>query len=244
MKYQEFFKEYTNRDPRLKDQVFLLDMPFYYSPYQIAKDFAEVLIEPAYRSTNIMEVAKPADKTTISKEQISDARTFIQDTPYQGNTQVLIINDADWMSEEQQNILLKTLEEPPKHSVIFLISPYRRLLGTIQSRSHTVEWFDFTIGSSTPELIKKFLSDSPQHNTWLERFTANFPKDFIAATKLIEEITKSESERVALESLFLWTLRTGKAPKYRTYIEETMHTVFFTTAKNQTALESLFLKLI
>lgn len=244
MKYREFFENYVNRDPRHRDQVFLLDMPFYYSPYQIAKEFAQILIESDYRSTNIMEVSKPIDKTTISKEQISDARTFIQDTPYQGNTQVLIINDADWMAEEQQNVLLKTLEEPPKHSVIFLISPYRRLLGTIQSRSHKVEWFDFTADTTTPALIQTFLATSPIHKSWLDRLNNSFPSDFIAATKLIDEVTKAQSEREVLEALILWTIQTGQSPESRAYTEETMHTVFFTTAKNQTALESLFLKLI
>lgn len=243
MKYQDFFKEYSQRDPRHRDQVFLLDMPFYYSPYQIAKDFAQILIEPAYRATNILEVKKPEDKTTISKEQISDARTFIQDTPYQGNTQVLIIDDADWMVEEQQNALLKTLEEPPKHSVIFLISPYRRLLGTIQSRSHKVEWFDFTADTTTSELIQTFLASSPDHKSWLDRLSTDFPKDFIGATKLIDEVTKTQSERELLEAVFLWTIQTRQPPESRAHIEETMHTVFFTTAKNQTALESLFLKL-
>jgi hypothetical protein len=219
-------------------------MPFYYSPYRIAQEFSEAIIEPTHRSTNILEVAKPADKTTISKDQIHNAKIFIQETPYQGNAQVLILKDADWMAEEQQNILLKILEEPPQHTIIFLLSPYRQLLPTIQSRAHKIATFDFTQNQTQRTLLQDFLTRSPDHERWVDKFTTKFPTNFLEATLIIQEITQNSSERIALEGLLVWSMLTNQSPTFKLTIQETMHTVFFTNAKNDTAMENMFLQLL
>jgi len=51
------------------------------------------------------------------------------------NQRVIIINDAHCMNIQSQNALLKTIEEPPAHTYIILISSERnQLLPTIRSR--------------------------------------------------------------------------------------------------------------
>jgi len=55
--------------------------------------------------------------------------------PYEGNFKVYIIDDADLMSAEAANCLLKTLEEPPQHVIILLLtSQENALLPTVVSR--------------------------------------------------------------------------------------------------------------
>ncbi|MDD2628460.1 MAG: hypothetical protein PHR25_00315 [Clostridia bacterium] len=52
-----------------------------------------------------------------------------------GSHKVYIINDAEYLNEESQNALLKTLEEPPKHTVIILIAEnIQSFLPTVASR--------------------------------------------------------------------------------------------------------------
>lgn len=52
-----------------------------------------------------------------------------------GSRNVVIVEDADTMTQRAQNRLLKTLEEPPGNSVIFLLSEnIENLVQTIQSR--------------------------------------------------------------------------------------------------------------
>jgi DNA polymerase-3 subunit delta' len=59
--------------------------------------------------------------------------------PYLGGRRVAIIDDADFFSEESANCLLKTLEEPPPHSLIILIgTSLTRQLPTIRSRAQIV----------------------------------------------------------------------------------------------------------
>lgn len=52
---------------------------------------------------------------------------------------VVILDEADRMSEEAMNALLKTLEEPPPGTVLILVSSVpQRLLGTLRSRCQTI----------------------------------------------------------------------------------------------------------
>ena len=60
---------------------------------------------------------------------------MLNETPLVSRAKVIKINDADLLTEEAQNHLLKILEEPPKDSYIFMLSsrPYK-LKKTILSR--------------------------------------------------------------------------------------------------------------
>jgi DNA polymerase-3 subunit delta' len=60
--------------------------------------------------------------------------------PLLGARRVAVIDDADWLSTESANCLLKTLEEPPPAAVILLLGTSRsRQLPTILSRAQLVQ---------------------------------------------------------------------------------------------------------
>lgn len=68
----------------------------------------------------------------IREQIVSDA----QIKPYSSEYKVYIIEDAQTMTEEAQNALLKTIEEPPEYAVFFLLTTQKEsLLPTILSRS-------------------------------------------------------------------------------------------------------------
>ena len=61
--------------------------------------------------------------------------------PMAGGRRIAVIDDADRMSNESANALLKTLEEPPSYAVIILIAAdASRILPTIRSRCQTVHF--------------------------------------------------------------------------------------------------------
>ncbi len=61
--------------------------------------------------------------------------------PMVGRRRVAVIDDADRMSNESSNALLKTLEEPPSYAVIVLIAAdASKILPTIRSRCQTVRF--------------------------------------------------------------------------------------------------------
>ncbi len=60
--------------------------------------------------------------------------------PYEGANRVFIFEDAELLSEEAANALLKTLEEPPPQTTLILVTSQEdRLLPTIRSRCRRVE---------------------------------------------------------------------------------------------------------
>lgn len=75
------------------------------------------------------------DGKVIKIEQIRQMQEKILEKPIVSDKKVYIIDDADLMTKEAQNCLLKTLEEPPKFAVIILIlSNESKILNTIKSR--------------------------------------------------------------------------------------------------------------
>ena len=80
-------------------------------------------------------VERAADRKDILIEQIVEMQTDLALRPLEGRARVVIIDDAGEMNEFAQDALLKTLEEPPKHAVILLITQVPMSLHeTIQSR--------------------------------------------------------------------------------------------------------------
>lgn len=75
------------------------------------------------------------DGNSIKIDQIRKLQEDISKKPTISNRKVYIIDNADLMSEESQNCLLKTLEEPPEYAIIILIvTNDSKMLPTIKSR--------------------------------------------------------------------------------------------------------------
>ena len=75
------------------------------------------------------------DGNSIKIEQIRYLQKKIQEKPIISDKKVYIINDANLMTVEAQNCLLKTLEEPPEFAIIVLIGNNENsFLATIKSR--------------------------------------------------------------------------------------------------------------
>ncbi len=80
-------------------------------------------------------------KRTILVDAIRHLETEANFRPYEANARFFIIDTADKMNDEAANALLKTLEEPPATSHIFLItSRPLKLLPTILSRCQTLRF--------------------------------------------------------------------------------------------------------
>ncbi|MEN9534342.1 MAG: hypothetical protein RIQ83_3566 [Pseudomonadota bacterium] len=79
----------------------------------------------------------PADSKTIGVEAIREICARLQNSAQLGRGKVVIIPEAERMTESAANALLKTLEEPAGDSLLLLIaSQVSRLLPTILSRCH------------------------------------------------------------------------------------------------------------
>lgn len=78
--------------------------------------------------------------------------------PYQGPYKIYIISEADLMTPQAQNALLKTIEEPPQYAVLFLLTENAEmLLPTITSRCVMLK-----LRNIKDTLIKKYLMETMQ----------------------------------------------------------------------------------
>ena len=101
----------------------------------------------------------------IKIEQIRQMQRKVAEKPIISNNKVYIIDNADTMTTEAQNCLLKTLEEPPEYITIILICTNEgNLLSTIKSRCTRMQ-FEPIKDEELKEYIKLNLPDeqiSPQ----------------------------------------------------------------------------------
>jgi DNA polymerase-3 subunit delta' len=79
-------------------------------------------------------------KTEIGIDDIRGLQRLANLPPYEGKCKVFIIDDAEYLSTEAANSLLKILEEPPPRVVwLLLAADEERLLPTIISRCQRLE---------------------------------------------------------------------------------------------------------
>ena len=75
------------------------------------------------------------DGNSIKIAQMREMQEKVYQKPIVSDKKVFIIDQVEKMTEEAQNSLLKTLEEPPEYMVIILItSNENKLLNTVKSR--------------------------------------------------------------------------------------------------------------
>ena len=94
---------------------------------------------------------------TISVEDVrTQVNNDIMIKHYQGPYKIYIISEADLMTPQAQNALLKTIEEPPEYAVIFLLTENAQmLLPTITSRCVMLK-----LRNIKDTLIKKYLMET------------------------------------------------------------------------------------
>ena len=102
-----------------------------------AAKHADVQITGLTQDVNSVE-ARP--RVEISIDQIREMQHSSSLPPFEGNYKIFIINEAEIMSTEAANCLLKTLEEPEDRVIFILLATNDRLLpATVVSRCQRLE---------------------------------------------------------------------------------------------------------
>ena len=115
--------------------AYILAGPAHIGKTTFALDLAEIL-----EAHPVMDVALFDSPEGLTVEGARDLQSRLSLMP-SGKHRVAIISDASRMNSSAANSLLKTLEEPPEHSVIFLVTEnYHGLLPTVASRAQRVNF--------------------------------------------------------------------------------------------------------
>jgi len=125
-----------------------------------------------------------SDKKSIGVDSIREMLDDAAHRPTYGNRKVYLIDDAELMTVQAQNCLLKTLEEPSEYVVIILLTTnFEALLPTIQSRTVNLRMVPY----SDDEMKKIICSRHNVQNDLLEfiiKFSNGIPDK---AIRMIEE---------------------------------------------------------
>lgn len=93
------------------------------------------------------------EKVTIGIDEVRDLAGLAQRAPSQGRWRVIIIEDADRMTERTSNVLLKAIEEPPARTVWILCAPHAHDVAiTIRSRCRIV-----SLRTPAPHVVARLL---------------------------------------------------------------------------------------
>lgn len=137
-------------------------------------------VEPCGKCKSCMQVegGNQPDIIYVTHEKVSmgveDIRTQVNGDvaikPYSSKYKIYIIPDGEKMTDQAQNALLKTIEEPPEYAVFLLLTDnINSFLPTILSRCVTLQ-----LKPVASKQIKKFLMEQRQIPDYLAELSARF----------------------------------------------------------------------
>src|SRR5436190_16532515 len=143
-------------------------------------------------------VARPESKSRrIVIEQIRDLEHALQMRARNGRRKVAIISDADRLQPQAANAFLKTLEEPPKDSLLLLLSALPEALpDTIRSRCIAIPLArDGQIQASEEDKeLVKLLQQISHERIWTVQFAYRLAQEFQRLLRSVREEVKSETD--------------------------------------------------
>ncbi len=138
------------------------------------------------------------EKLSIGVDDIRlQVNADIQVKPYEGKYKIYIIDDADKLTEQAQNALLKTMEEPPEYAVILLlVSNLTSILPTILSRC-----VQLNLKPVDKTVIKEFLMEQHHIPDYKAEMAAAFSSGNVG--KAIKYASSEDFEKMKEEVLHI-----------------------------------------
>lgn len=139
---QRFAKKYLSNSIKsnMISHAYMFEGPSGVGKNTMARELATTLLEMEnlFNSPDYIEITP--DGNSIKIAQIRKLQSDILVKPYK-SYKIYVIDEAQKMTVEAQNALLKTLEEPPKYAIIILITNNKEsLLDTIKSRCEIIKF--------------------------------------------------------------------------------------------------------
>lgn len=143
----------------------------------------------AFDSNNHPDIiyTKPTKTKSIGVDDIREQIiNTVQIKPYKYKYKIFIIEDADKMTVQAQNAILKTIEEPPSYAVFLLLSTnYNSFLPTILSRCTL-----FKIKPLPEKTVHDYIITNLNVDSNLANILSIFSQGNIGKSKLIVESDK------------------------------------------------------
>lgn len=164
--------------------------------------------------TDVKISEKPKDRATLGVAQIKDLREDMFLSATESEHKVYIIDDAETMTVEAQNALLKVLEEPPRGVVIILLATEcDKILTTIKSRVQYVSTERFSPRELTAHLRRMSDSARAMSDTELMEIAMSADGRLGEAIRLTD--AKQSSERKEMREAVDGVIRAAVKKSYR-----------------------------
>lgn len=194
-----------------------------------------------------------SEENSIGIGEVKNLQKKLFLKPFQGETKALILENAEKLTHEAQNALLKTLEEPPSNTLIILIVQNKDLiLPTILSRCKIIKFKERPLSLSENE--------KEEYSNKLESLLSAGVGDKL---KLAQDLSKNKEEGILWLTKMILTIREyivnslcyhdlnhdnkrEPEPKYLsllTSFQKTYKILSTTNANPRLTLENLFLNL-
>ncbi len=149
---------------------------------EIPKFFMDFFLEGKVSEGNISE-----NKLVISKDQIIEMQNFINSSlPSIGKSKTVIFWLPEYMNSVSMNLLLKTIEEPPKNTnFLFFTENKDILLPTLLSR--TMQFFI----SGEEDKNENFVENMQMFVEWMRMC---YVKKYVKLVPFIEDFSKRDKE--------------------------------------------------
>ncbi len=142
-------------------------------------------------------LSKKKDKATIGVDEVKDFREDMFLSSTEADKKIYVIDDAECMTVEAQNALLKVLEEPPSAVIILLLATEcDRILTTIKSRAQYIAMSRFT----EKELAERLKAENVNAKAMSVQDPERFYGIIMSADGRIGEAKKLLSPRTAAEN--------------------------------------------
>jgi DNA polymerase-3 subunit delta' len=183
--------------------AYLISGPAGTGKRQLAAELAELVNGTecsAVFSTSARDifVAEPESKSRrIVIEQVRELEHALRMRAVSGRRKVAIISDADRLQTQAANAFLKTLEEPPKDSLLLLLTALPEALpDTILSRciAISLEANGSTVVRSENKRLRELLDKSAANQAWNISCAYGLAQEFQVLLRSVRDEIKSETQ--------------------------------------------------
>lgn len=179
-----------------------------------SEDVDAVREQIRFKADNRYHTISVPRATTIKVNSIRDVKREVSLTAYTKGKKVIIIVDAENMSDEAANALLKTLEEPADDTLFVVTTSYRdRLFPTVVSRCQGIRFDLLTEKEIVSHLVAQKKADSSR-----AMLIARLAHGSMSRALELLEIDLQEQRENVLN--FLRTLHSGNELELSRFLEE------------------------
>lgn len=236
-KHKDYFKKLLEQ--KRLGHAYLFTGPNSVGKKNFAEDLCVLLTGKNFINNPDLKLLSPKTEEGDHKiyiEDVRDLKSFMSLKAYSGKYKLAVINNADTLTTEAANAMLKVLEEPPKNSVLILITSKPRLLPTtIISRCETV------VFPPMPEAVTEEMNNAVAELRKVAR--QNIADRIKYAKQIYEKENYVELVNLWLKSLRLQLIDKPKSASVLKNLLQLSHIISQPQYNHRIALERFFINL-